>query len=184
VNQTFCDAVSQTYAQLTKCPYSHQLGSHQASKALYLSEKEKVLSQRLYITTRMLDAYITSSLGLPRNFRAVEAPAKFTAAPYINGNIMLAVSSANIELLEIMSDAREKMYFTGALSRMEGLSVVALDQLDELSKTLDQWASRYNVSGQTSHSSLSNCTKLVQFQQGTNSLDRVRLHHETEHPYS
>ena len=118
----------------------------------------------------MLDAYITSSLGLPRNFRAVEAPTKFTAAPYINDNTMLAVSSANIELLEIMSNAREKMYFTGTLSRVEGLSVVALDQLDELSKTLDQWASKYNVSGQTSDSGLSNCTKSVQFQQGTKVL--------------
>ena len=185
VNRIFCDAVSQTYAQLTKCPNSHQLGSHQASKALYLSEKEKVLSQRLYITTRMLDAYITSSLGLPRNFRAVEAPAGFTAAPYINDNMMLAASSANMELLEITSKMREKMYFTGTLSRAEGLSVIALDpnQLEELSRTLDQWASRYNVPGQISDSGFSNCTKSVQSRQGTSSLVHVRLHHQTGQPY-
>lgn len=141
------------------------------------------MSQRLYITTRTLDAYITSSLGLPQNFHAVEAPTEFTAAPYVDDNTMLAVASANIELLEIMSNAREKMYFTGTLSQVEGSSVIALDQLDELSRTLDQWAARYNVSGQTSDSGLSNCSKSVQFQQGTNSLVRVRLHHQTEHPY-
>lgn len=122
-----------------------------------------MLSQQLYITTRILDSYITSSLALPRNFRAVEASAEFTAAPYVDDNAMLAVASANIELLEIMSNAREEMYFTGTLSRVEGLSVIALDQLDELHKTLDQWASRYNVSGQTSDNGFSDCTKSVQF---------------------
>jgi hypothetical protein len=76
---------------------------------------------------------------------------------------MLAVASANIELLEIMSNAREKMYFADTLSRVEGRSVIALDQLDQLSKTLDQWASRYNVSGQTSDNGFSDCTKSVQF---------------------
>lgn len=122
-----------------------------------------MLSQQLYITTRMLDSYITSSLALPRNFRAVEASAEITAAPYVHDNAMLAAASANIELLEIMSKAREEMYFTGTLSRVEGLSVIALDQLDELHKTLGQWASRYNVSGQTSDNGFLDCTKSVQF---------------------
>ena len=144
---------------LTKCSRSHQLGSHQASKTLYLSDKEKVLSQRLYITTRMLDAYITSSLGLPRNFRAVEAPADFTAAPYVSDNVMLAVASANIELLEIMSNAREKMYFAGTLTQEKGSTVIALNQLDELSKALDQWVTRCDVPGQTSGSGSSSGTK-------------------------
>lgn len=179
----FCDAVLQTYVRLTEHSHSHQLGSHQASHALYLSEKEKVLSQRLYITTRMLDAYITSSLGLPRNFRAVEASVETTAAPYVHDNAMLAVASANIELLEIMSNAREKMYFADTLSRVEGRSVIALDQLDQLSKTLDQWASRYNVSGPTSDNSFSDCTKSVPPQQGTKSHVQICLHHKAGHPY-
>lgn len=140
------------------------------------------MSQRLYITTRMLDAYITSSLGLPRNFRAFEAPGGFTAAPYVDDNIMFAVASANMELLEIMSKAREQMYFTGTLSQKGGSSVVALDQLDELSKTLDQWTSKHNVPRQTSDSGFSDCTKSVHSWQGKKSLIHIRLQHNTGHP--
>ena len=179
-----CDAVFQTYFRLTKHSHSHQLGSHQASKTVYLSDKAKVLSERLYITIRMLDAYITSSLGLPQSFRAVETSAGFTAAPYVHDNAMLAVAGANIELLETMNHAREKMYFAGTLSRVEDRNQIALDQLDELSRTLDQWASRYNVSGQTSDSGFSDCTKSVQSRQGTTSLVHVRLHHQAGLPYS
>jgi hypothetical protein len=96
---------------------------------------------------------------------------------------MLAVASANIELLEIMSNAREKMYFADTLSRVEGRSVIALDQLDQLSKTLDQWASRYNVSGPTSDNGFSGCTKSVPSQQGTKSHVQICLHHQAGHPY-
>lgn len=165
-----CNAVFQIYSRLTKRSHSHQLGYHQASNTLHLSEKEKVLSQRLYITTRMLDAYITSSLGLPRNFRAVEAAPDFTNAAYINDNAMLAVASANVELLEIMSNARERMFFTDTVSQVEGLGVIALGQLDELSETLDQWASRYNVLRWTPDAGFPDCDKLVQFRESSQSI--------------
>jgi hypothetical protein len=143
------------------CCHSHQLGLHQAAKSLYLSEKEKVLSQRLYITTRTFDAYITSSLGLPPNFHAVDAPGHFTEAPYISDKRMLAVASANVELLEIMSNTRERMFFTDAVARKGGSAIIALDQLEELSKTLDQWASRYDVSRQASDAGIPDRTKSV-----------------------
>jgi hypothetical protein len=147
------------YIRLTESFHSHQLGSHQASKTPHLSEKEKVLSQRLYATTRMLDAYITGSLGLPRNYRAVESAPNLIAAAYINDNTMLAVASANVELLDIMSNARERMFFTDTTSQVEGLSVISLGQLDELSETLDQWASRYNVLRRIPDTGLPDCTK-------------------------
>jgi hypothetical protein len=141
------------------------LGLHQAAKSVHLSEKGKVLSQQLYITTRTFDAYITSSLGLPRNFRAIEAPGHLTEAPYINDNAMLAVASANVELLDIMSNAREKMFFTDAAAQVGGPAIIALDQLEELSKALDQWASRYNVSRRTFDVGFPDSTKSVQLRE-------------------
>jgi hypothetical protein len=107
----------------------------------------------------MLDAYITGSLGLPRNYRAVESAPNLIAAAYINDNTMLAVASANVELLDIMSNARERMFFTDTTSQVEGLSVISLGQLDELSETLDQWASRYNVLRRIPDTGLPDCTK-------------------------
>jgi len=121
-----------------------------------------VLSQRLYITTRTFDAYITSSLGLPRNFRAIETPGHFAEAHYISDKTMLAVASANVELLEILSNMREKMFFTDAVARKGGSAIIALDQLEELSKTLDEWAFKYNVSARTSDAGFADFTKSVQ----------------------
>lgn len=49
-------------------PYhKHQLGLHEAAKPVWLSAKQRVVSQRVYITLRAFDAYITSALGLPRS---------------------------------------------------------------------------------------------------------------------
>jgi hypothetical protein len=115
----------------------------------------------------MLDAYITGSLGLPRNFREVDSALDLTAAAYINDNAMLAVASANVELLEVMSNARERMFFTDTASQVEGLSVIALGQWDELSKTLDQWASRYDVLQRAPDVGFSDCTKLVEFRKSS-----------------
>ena len=144
--------------------HSHQLGLHQTAESTYLSDKEKILSQRLYDTTRAFDAYITSSLGLPPNFRAVEASCKLTKAPYLNDNATLEVASANVELLEVMSSAREKMFFSDAAAQVKGSNIIALEQLDNLSKTFDQWASKHAVSRQTPVDGNPNCTKSVQFQ--------------------
>jgi len=98
---------------------------------------------------------------LPRNFRAVEAPGKISEAPYINDNAMLAAASANVELLEIMSNAREKMFFTDAVARVGDSATIALDQLEELSNALDQWASRYNVFRRTSDAGIPSHSKSV-----------------------
>lgn len=55
----------------------------------------------------------------------VEAPADFTTAPYVSDNVMLMVATANLELLEIMSKAREKMYLASTLTQEKGPTVVA-----------------------------------------------------------
>ena len=67
----------------------------------------------MFIALRIFDAYITSSLGLPRSLR-VTNPSYIipTDATFIESHEMLVASNANLELLEIMSTARESIFFT------------------------------------------------------------------------
>lgn len=67
-----------------------------------------MIRTRVYTTLRIFDAYVTSSLGLPRSLRAIE-PSEHTAmAPHIDDYEMLTAADANAELLEILGTAVER----------------------------------------------------------------------------
>lgn len=125
-----------------RCRY--QLGLHDTADALELPEKERVVRQRMLISLRIFDAYITSSLGFPRNLRVVKASNDPTDAPYIESSEMLTASNANLELLEILSTTRESIFFADAAKENKSPNLVSAARLQELSTTLDRWALKYH----------------------------------------
>ena len=130
-----------------------------AASARHLSKKERVIRQRVYITLRIFDAYVTSSLGLPRNLRAIEPAGDTTNAPSIDCPEMLLAADANVELLEILGAAVENAYFTDAIAKDDGSTAVQHHQLREVGKNLERWARKYPVFAQVTDDNLSTCSK-------------------------
>lgn len=108
---------------------------------------------------RTLDAYVTCSLGLPRNLRALDTLEAPTDAPFVDNREMLLASNANVDLLEILGQAREKTYFTDAAAAGESPTVVNPKHLHELSGTLDRWAQKYPYFSHSISGDLDSCTK-------------------------
>lgn len=138
------------------------MGLHETADAsrFRLPEKERAVRQRTYIAIRIFDAYVTSSLGLPRNFRDLDLPREPLAAPYIDGYEMLKAANANAELLGILSHAREEIYSTNTTSQVNGSTMVGPKKLDEINKSLRQWAVKYPVfSLEPGDKYLENCCK-------------------------
>ena len=132
-----------------------------AANASHLPEKERVIRQRVYITLRTFDAYVTSSLGLPRNLRAIEPTGDTTDASSkdIDCPEMLTAADANVELLEILGTAVEKAYFSDTTARNQGFRVVQYNQLREVGKRLERWERKYAVFAQVTDENLLICTK-------------------------
>ena len=118
-----------------------------------------MIRQRVYITLRIFDAYVTSSLGLPRNLRAIEPAGDTTDASSIGCHEMLVAADANMELLEILGTVVEKAYFTDAIAGNAGSTVVQYNQLREVGRKLDRWARKYPVFAQVTNEDLPACTK-------------------------
>ena len=97
-----------------------------------------MIRQRVYITLRIFDAYVTSSLGLPRNLRAIEPAGDTTDASSIGCHEMLVAADANMELLEILGTVVEKAYFTDAIAGNTGSTVVQYNQLRKVGRKLDR----------------------------------------------
>jgi hypothetical protein len=124
-----------------------QLGLHDVANRFWLSEKERVTRQRLFSTLRSFDAYVKSSLGLPRNLRVDDTIGNGmpTDAPYIASPEMLTASNANVELLEIMSSSRESVFFANTTTPGQSSKSITTSRLDEVSTTLSRWALKYKV---------------------------------------
>lgn len=71
----------------------------------------------------------------------------------------LVASNANVELLDILSDAREHIYFRDVVTTSNGATMVSPKQLQEVDNSLTLWAAKYNIHPQTSDEDLSACTK-------------------------
>ena len=127
--------------------YRQQLGLHDVANHFWLSGKERVTRQRLFSTLRSFDAYVTSSLGLPRNLRVDDAIGNGmpTDAPYIASLEMLTASNANVELLEIMSSSRESVFFANTMTPGQSSKTISTSRLDEVGTTLSRWALKYKV---------------------------------------
>ena len=130
-----------------------------AANARHLPDKERVIRQRVYITLRIFDAYVTSSLGLPRNLRAMALAGDTTNAPFIDSHEELLAADANIELLDILGTAVEKSYFTDAIAKSHASTAVQHKQLREVDRELERWGHRYPVFAQITDDTLATCTK-------------------------
>jgi hypothetical protein len=107
----------------------------------------------MFIALRIFDAYITGSLRLPRNLRVIDtsnASIPMNAA-FIASQEMLTASNANLELLEIMSTAREGIFLTNTTTPGQGPSMISAAQLRELSDSLDLWALKFRVYTRAPH---------------------------------
>ena len=95
----------------------------------------------------VFEAYVTSSLGLPRNLRVNDTTGSrvFTDAPYIASPEMLTASNANVELLEIMSSSRESVFFTNTMTPGQSAKTISTARLEEVSTTLSRWTLKYKV---------------------------------------
>jgi hypothetical protein len=139
--------------------YRHQLGLHDAANAFWLPNKDRIIRQRTFITLRIFDTYVTSSLGLPRNLRSANAASIPTETSYIASPEMIAASNANLELLDILGDTRESIFCTDATTQGGSSYLISGVRLHELSATLDQWASKHHVSTKTTGDSALTSTK-------------------------
>ena len=135
----------------TDRPYDHrhQLGLHDVANYYWLPERERVVKQRMFIALRIFDAYITSSLGLPRTLRVTDTSGTVpTDAKFIDNRELLTASNANVELLDIMSNARESIFSTDTTTPGRGPRIIRTALLCEISDSLDRWAPRFHVFAQ------------------------------------
>jgi hypothetical protein len=140
--------------------YRQQLGLHDVANHFWLSGKEPITRQRTFITLRIFDAYVTSSLGLPRNLRVSDTAGTGipTDAPYVASPEMLTASNANVELLEIMSNARESVFPTDTTTPGLSPRTISTAQLHELSTTLDRWSLKYHTFTRTDNDATNSAT--------------------------
>jgi hypothetical protein len=127
--------------------YRQQLGLHDVANHFWLSEKERVIRQRIFLILSAFEAHVTGSLGLPRNLRVNDTIGNSipTDAPYIASPEMLTASNANVELLEIMSRSRESVFFTNTMTPGQSSKTISTARLEEVSTTLSRWALKYKV---------------------------------------
>ena len=107
----------------------------------------------------MFDAYVTCSLGLPRNLRRLGQVGNSIDAPYLEQPEMLLAANANLDLLDILGDTREKLYMTKTMARTEKPSAVDTRQLQRFDEALEQWVQKYPTFAQITDGNLSACTK-------------------------
>lgn len=130
-----------------------------AARADHLPERERAIRQRVYIALRTFDAYVTSSLGLPRSLRAIEPAGDTTNASSIDCPEMLLAANANMELLEILGTTIDKAYFTDTIARNKGSTSVEYSQLREVGRKLERWAKKYPAFAGLTDDNLPMCTK-------------------------
>lgn len=145
--------------------HRHQLGLHEAATAHWLPGKQRAVSQRIYVTLRAFDAYITSSLGLPRNLRVIDQTSGLTHAPDIGSPEILTAANGNTDLLEIMSNSREIIFFTDVTGPGKSSNIVDSVRLHELNNALDMWASTYAARSGRSQDGSSDRTEYVKSSQ-------------------
>lgn len=140
--------------------YRQQLGLHDVANHFWLSGQERVTRQRTFITLRIFDAYVTSSLGLSRNLRVSDTAGTGvpTDAPNVASPEMLTASNANVELLEIMSNARESVFSTDTTTPGQASRTISTAQLHELSTTLDRWSLKYHSFTRADHDATDSAT--------------------------
>jgi hypothetical protein len=132
---------------------------HDFANASWLSDRECVTRQRTFIALRIFDAYVTSSLGLPRNLRATDTVSIQKESLYIAEPEMITAANANLEVLDILSDARESIFFTDIATPAGNSYLISAIRLHELSTKLDLWAEKYRVSTQASDKGTATSTK-------------------------
>ena len=132
-----------TSVRLIFVPRRHQLGLHAVANATHLPPKERIVRQRVYITLRIFDAYVASSLGLPRNIRAAE-PAR-GAISFTSESGDFRAADANVDLLEILGTAIEKVYFTDPSAKDHGGISVQFQKLREVDDKLASWERKYRI---------------------------------------
>lgn len=132
-----------TSVWLISIPRRHQLGLHAVANATHLPPKERIVRQRVFITLRIFDAYVTSSLGLPRNIRAAEPARGAISSTSESGDFRAA--DANVELLEILGTAIEKVYFTDSSAKDHGGISVQFKKLREVDDKLESWERKYRI---------------------------------------
>lgn len=139
----------------------YQLGLHEAPKGIGMSEREQVTRQRTFIALRIFDGYVTSSLGLPRSLRVFDALGNCTDGPHIASVQMLAAANANLELIEVLGNAREIIFFNSSMTQIEESHMTSAENLREVSGALDQWASKHGALLQSSDGTFANSSRYV-----------------------
>ena len=114
-----------------------------AESAHHLPERDRVVRQRVYITIRILDVYVSTFLGLPCSLRAIGIPSETPYAPYIGHPEMLLATDANVQLLQILGTAVEESYFTNYNTTTSGSHVVRYASISDAGRKLDEWARTY-----------------------------------------
>lgn len=124
-----------------------QLGLHDLADASTVSERDRVLRQRAQCTLRIFDAYVTSSLGLPRSGQPPAVQQHVVPAPFVDDYEMLLAANANADLLGILSEARERVYLANDRQSSNGTRLVGADQLRDFARSLELWAEQYPTFG-------------------------------------
>jgi hypothetical protein len=71
---------------------------------------------------------------------------------------MLTASNANVELIEIMSNARESVFSTDTTTPGQAPRTISTAQLHELSTTLNQWSLKYHKFTRTDNDATDSAT--------------------------
>jgi len=72
---------------------------------------------------------------------------------------MLLAANANLDLLDILGDTREKLYMIKLPAKTEKPSVVDIRQLEQLDGALDRWLEKYPTFAPITDDNLSSSTK-------------------------
>lgn len=139
--------------------HRYQLGLHDVANASWLSERERVIRHRTFIALRTFDAYVTSSLGLPRNLRGTDSVNIQKKSLYIAEPEMITAADTNLVLLDILSDARETIFLTDPTTPSGSSYLISAARLYESSTELDRWAKKYDVPPEATDGSTATSTK-------------------------
>ncbi len=111
---------------------------------------------------RMFDTYVSCSIGLPRSVRTIGSSDVSTNAPQIDTTEMLLAANANVDILGVLGDAVERMYFKSNVAKQkQGANVVERQDLEDLQIALDRWAQDYPTFSRVSEEDLPTCSKCV-----------------------